>query len=66
MLPVLPSLDSAEHRGNMEATKGGRMYPKFTAPKTLTKAEQRRLLRAVRATAPLETGRSYRWPSAPG
>ena len=25
------------------------MFPKFTTPKTLTKAEQKRLLRAVRA-----------------
>src|SRR5206468_8214253 len=37
------------HRGNMDLPKGGPMYPKLTAPKTLTKAEQRRLLRAVRA-----------------
>src|SRR5258705_3598864 len=49
MLPGLPSLDSPQPRGNMDLPKGGRMYPKFTAPKTLTKAEQRRLLRAVRA-----------------
>src|SRR5213593_1328069 len=33
----------------MDLPKGGLMFPKFTSPKTLTKAEQRRLLRAVRA-----------------
>src|SRR5437867_8510238 len=33
----------------MGLPKGGLMFPKFTSPKTLTKAEQRRLLRAVRA-----------------
>jgi len=33
----------------MGLPKRGRMYPKFATPKTLTKAEQRRLLRAVRA-----------------
>jgi len=42
-------LDSTPHRGNMGPAKGGRMYPKFTTPKTLTAQEQRRLLRAVRA-----------------
>src|SRR6266478_3745040 len=33
----------------MGQAKGGRMYPKFTTPKTLTAQEQGRLLRAVRA-----------------
>src|SRR2546422_4968627 len=49
MPPNLPCLDSPAHRGNMGPAKGGRMYPKFTTPKTLTSQEQGRLLRAVRA-----------------
>jgi hypothetical protein len=33
----------------MDLPKGGRVFPKFTTPKTLTPQEQKRLLRAVRA-----------------
>lgn len=33
----------------MDLLNGGRMYPRFVTPKTLTKEEQKRLLRAVRS-----------------